>query len=97
MKIHPFQDGNGRLSRALTTLLLLKSGYEFVPYASFEKVIEDNKDNYYLSLRRGQTDIDNKNNSVTEWVTFFLKCMQSQKKNLESKLETDDKNKVIRS
>src|SRR5208283_1459643 len=54
LAIHPFQDGNGRLSRLLTTLLLLRSGYEYVPYASLEAVIEANKDDYYLSLRKTQ-------------------------------------------
>jgi Fic family protein len=53
LAIHPFQDGNGRLSRALTALLLLRAGYEYVPYCSLEGIIEDNKDTYYLSLRRG--------------------------------------------
>jgi hypothetical protein len=43
LEIHPFQDGNGRLSRVLTTLLLLKSGYSYVPYSSLESVIEANK------------------------------------------------------
>ena len=52
--IHPFQDGNGRLSRILTNLLLLKSGYVFVPYVSHEKLIEDNKPDYYMTLRKSQ-------------------------------------------
>jgi Fic family protein len=89
LRIHPFQDGNGRLSRAITTLLFLRSGYSFVPYSSFEKVIEENKEQYYLMLRRGQTDMENGNNGLTDWVTFFLKCMQNQKLNLEKKLETE--------
>ena len=54
LAIHPFQDGNGRLSRILTTLLLLKTGYAYVPYSSLESVIERNKDNYYLALRKTQ-------------------------------------------
>ena len=58
LHIHPFQDGNGRLSRALTTLLLLQLGYSYVPYSSFERVIEENKDSYYLALRRGQAELD---------------------------------------
>lgn len=56
LAIHPFQDGNGRLSRALTTLLLLRSGYSYIPFSSMERVIEDNKDGYYLSLRRAQPE-----------------------------------------
>jgi len=57
LAIHPFQDGNGRLSRVLTTLLLLRSGYEYVPYASLESIVEENKDLYYKALRRTQTTL----------------------------------------
>lgn len=58
LQIHPFQDGNGRLSRALTTLLLLQQGYTYVPYSSLERVIEENKEAYYLALRRAQVELD---------------------------------------
>src|SRR6516225_960182 len=57
LAVHPFKDGNGRLSRVLTTLLLLRAGYGYVPYSSMESVIEANKDNYYLALRRTQQTI----------------------------------------
>ena len=52
LEIHPFQDGNGRLSRVLTTLLLIQAGYAYVPYSSLESVIELNKEAYYLALRQ---------------------------------------------
>ncbi len=58
LHIHPFQDGNGRLSRALTTLLLLQLGYSYVPYSSFERIIEESKDSYYLALRQGQAELE---------------------------------------
>ena len=97
LKIHPFQDGNGRLSRALTALLLLRSSYSYVPYSSLERVIEENKDNYYLSLRRAQETLDkgavkstlNPKGKLSEWITFFLKCMQKQKIALEKKLQDE--------
>ena len=54
LEIHPFQDGNGRLARALTTLLLLRAGYAYVPYSSLEHIIEQGKESYYLALRRTQ-------------------------------------------
>ena len=54
LAIHPFQDGNGRLSRVLVSLLMLKSGYGYIPYSSLESIIEKNKDSYYLSLQRTQ-------------------------------------------
>jgi Fic family protein len=61
LHIHPFQDGNGRLSRALTTLLLLQTGYSYASYSSLERVIEENKDSYYLALRRGQSGLEEVN------------------------------------
>src|SRR5579864_3267923 len=57
LEIHPFQDGNGRLSRILTTLLLLRVGYSYVPYSSLESVIEQSKEGYYLALRQTQVTI----------------------------------------
>ncbi|WP_246663499.1 Fic family protein [Phyllobacterium endophyticum] len=52
LEIHPFQDGNGRLSRILATLPLLQAGYVYVPYSSLESVVENSKDGYYLALRQ---------------------------------------------
>ena len=69
---YPFQDGNGRLSRVLTTLLLLKAGYLYVPYASLERIVEDNKDTYYLALRRADTTLYTDNSRMNEWIVFFL-------------------------
>ncbi|HNZ53285.1 MAG TPA: Fic family protein [bacterium] len=86
LAIHPFQDGNGRLSRILTTLLLLRSGYEYIPYSSLEKVVEANKSDYYLALRQTQGDPE-KNMSV--WIIFFLKMMKKQKDELLEKLEKE--------
>jgi Fic family protein len=100
LHIHPFQDGNGRLSRALTTLLFLQLGYSYVPYSSFERVIEENKDSYYLALRRGQTELEEINakiptkskvkpGGVNDWLEFFLKSMQKQKIALEKKMKDE--------
>jgi len=92
LQIHPFQDGNGRLSRALTTLLLLRFGYSYVPYSSFERVIEENKDAYYLALRRGQGELEKeggKSKGLHDWMIFFLKSMQKQKIALEAKMKDE--------
>lgn len=98
LHIHPFQDGNGRLSRGLTTLLLLQLGYSYVPYSSFERIIEENKDSYYLALRRGQAELEVINSKtkskikpggVNEWLEFFLKSMQKQKIALEAKMKDE--------
>lgn len=86
LAIHPFQDGNGRLSRALTNLLLLKSGYAYVPYSSTESIIEDNKEGYYRALRQTQTILNSEPN-YEPWLMFFLKTLQKQKIRLEYKLE----------
>lgn len=87
LAIHPFQDGNGRLSRILTTLMLLRLGYDYVPYASLEHVIEDNKDLYYKALRRTQTTLKSDTPDWEPWLGFFLRCLKKQKSNLQLKVE----------
>lgn len=72
LAIHPFTDGNGRLSRVLTNLLLLKAGYLYVPYVSHEKLIEDNKPDYYVALRRSQRTFRSKREDIAPWLHFFL-------------------------
>lgn len=89
LEIHPFQDGNGRLSRVLTTLLLLQAGYAYVPYASIEAVIEHSKDHYYLALRRTQQTIRSKTPNWHPWVLFFLRTLQQHKRHLEHKVERE--------
>ena len=89
LAIHPFQDGNGRLSRVLTTLLLMRAGYAYVPYASLERVIEDNKDLYYKALRRTQTTLKSAAPDWTPWVGFFLRCLKKQKDVLARRLDRE--------
>ncbi len=91
LAIHPFQDGNGRLSRILTTLLLLKAGYGYVPYSSLERVIEENKEQYYLTLRRTQKTIYSDNSTLMEWTLFFLRSLRKQIAALEKKLEGESR------
>src|ERR1700733_11156364 len=89
LAIHPFKDGNGRLSRVLTTLLLLRAGYGYVPYSSMETIIEVNKDGYYLALRRTQQTIRKEDQSWEPWLVFFFKTMAKQKDNLASKVNDE--------
>ncbi|MDJ0633289.1 MAG: DUF977 family protein [Xenococcaceae cyanobacterium MO_188.B29] len=89
LAIHPFQDGNGRLSRVLTTLLLLKSGYTYVPFSSLETVVEDNKDSYYLALRRTQQSLKTDKPDWNAWLLFFLRSLKRQKDRLAVKLERE--------
>jgi Fic family protein len=89
LAIHPFQDGNGRLSRILTVYLLLKAGYTYTPYSSIEAVIEQNKESYYLSLRQTQGTLQSDNPNWQPWVLFFLRTLQQQKERLNHKLEEE--------
>ena len=89
LEIHPFQDGNGRLSRILTTLLLMRAGYGYVPYSSMESVIEQNKDQYDLALRRTQGTLRTERPDWQPWVTFFLQSLQRQKARLEKKVQRE--------
>ncbi len=89
LAVHPFQDGNGRLSRALTTLLLLRAGYFYVPYSSLESVIEENKEAYYLALRRTQTTLNNDAPEWEAWLLFFLRALHTQKTRLEARVSRE--------
>lgn len=89
LAIHPFQDGNGRLSRALTTYLLLKEGYVYAPYSSLEAVIEHSKESYYLSLRQTQGTLKTGSPNWQPWVLFFLKALREHKRRLEKKVEAE--------
>jgi Fic family protein len=89
LEIHPFQDGNGRLSRALTTLLLMQAGYAYVPYSSLESVIEQNKEAYYLALRQTQGTIRTDAPNWQPWLVFFLHSLAEQVRRLEKKVERE--------
>ncbi len=78
LAIHPFVDGNGRLSRALINLMMLQFGYNFVPYVSLEEIIEDNQSEYYLSLRQTQKNHKTKNEDITPWLEFFIDVVLEQ-------------------
>jgi Fic family protein len=89
LEIHPFQDGNGRLSRILTTLLLLRSGYSYVPYSSLESVIEHNKEGYYLALRQTQGTIRTDAPNWQPWLLYFLRAVQQQMQRLAQKVQRE--------
>jgi len=89
LEIHPFQDGNGRLSRVLTTLLLIQAGYAYVPYSSLESVIELNKEAYYLALRQTQGTIRTEAPNWQLWLVFFLRSLAEQVRRLEKKVERE--------
>jgi Fic family protein len=89
LEIHPFQDGNGRLSRVLTTLLLLQAGYAYVPYSSLESVVEQSKEAYYLALRQTQGTIRTEAPNWQPWITFYLRALAEQVRKLSRKVERE--------
>lgn len=88
LAIHPFQDGNGRLSRVLTTLMLLRAGYAHVPFSSLESVIESTKEGYYRALRRTQTTLSSNDPDWEAWLIYFLRSLTKQKDALAHRLST---------
>lgn len=94
LNVHPFQDGNGRLSRVLTNLLLLKEGYLYMPYVSHEKFVEDNKNDYYISLRRSQKTFG-KVEDITAWLDFFLTMIFKQSEMAVELLESEQIEKLL--
>src|SRR3990167_5739628 len=80
LNIHPFKDGNGRLSRILTNLLLLQAGYLYMPYVSHEKLVEDQKPQYYLALRKSQKTFKKGAGDIASWLEFFLDIILAQSK-----------------
>jgi Fic family protein len=89
LEIHPFQNGNGRLSRVLITLLLLQTGYAYVSYSSLERVIEKRKEGYYRALRQTQGTIRTERPNWQPWVIFFLRALLAQVRNLSRKVERE--------
>jgi len=90
LAIHPFQDGNGRISRVLTTLLLLRDGYNHIPYASLERIIEDNKELYYKALRSTQASFNTEEVDWQPWLLFFLRSLLRHAEFLKKKLLQED-------
>jgi Fic family protein len=89
LKIHPFEDGNGRLSRVLTNLLLLRSGYQFVQYVSHEQLVEHRKDEYYIALRKSQETFKTDHDTISPWLNFFLSAVREQATKALSYLEEE--------
>ena len=89
LKIHPFEDGNGRLSRVLTNLLLLRSGYQFIQYVSHEQIVERRKDEYYIALRKSQETFKTDHDTISPWLNFFLSVVKEQATKALSYLEEE--------
>jgi len=94
LSVHPYQDGNGRLSRLLTSLLLMKQDYKFIQYVSFENIIETKKEEYYRTLMEGQKNRSRKNERIDGWIMFFLDCLIDLTRRLDVKYKTYSKLKT---
>ncbi|MFH1542104.1 MAG: Fic family protein [bacterium] len=95
LNIHPFEDGNGRLSRILTNLILLREGYRYVPYISHEKLVEDLKPEYYLALRKSQKTLGRKNENIADWLDFFLTVLLKQAEMAVALLSAENIDKLL--
>jgi Fic family protein len=95
LNIHPFQDGNGRLSRILTNMLLLKAEYLYIPYVSHEKLIEDNKPDYYMALRKSQKTLKTKKAKIVPWLDFFFSVILKQSKMAMELLSKENIEKLL--
>jgi Fic family protein len=95
LSIHPYQDGNGRLSRLLTSLLLIKQDYRFIQFVSFENVVETKKEGYYKALMEGQKNRDKRTERIDSWVVFFLDCLIELTRRLDVKYAIYSKLKTV--
>lgn len=95
LAIHPFKDGNGRLSRALTNFLLLKTGYTYIPYVSLDEIIEETKAEYYLSLRATQKNHKTDQEDITPWLGYLLSALIEQAKRAKKIMEEDQPEKLL--
>jgi Fic family protein len=95
LAIHPFIDGNGRLSRALINLLMLQYSYDFVPYVSSEEIFEDRQNEYYLSLRQTQKNHKTKNENISPWLEFFIETVLEQTKKALDLLAGQENEKLL--
>ncbi len=95
LAIHPFHDGNGRLSRALTNLLLLQAGYAYIPYVSLEEIVEDWKEQYYLSLRGAQSHHKTDREDITTWILFMLDVLLRQAETARDLIEGNEPEQTL--
>ncbi|MDD5528291.1 MAG: Fic family protein [Patescibacteria group bacterium] len=95
LAIHPFKDGNGRMSRALTNLLLLKSGYSYAPYVALDEIIEETKADYYLALRAAQKNHKTDREDITPWVEYLLSALVEQTEKARGLMESDQPEKLL--
>jgi Fic family protein len=95
LAIHPFHDGNGRLSHALTNLLLLQSGYAYIPYVSHEEIIEDRREAYYFALRGAQRHHKTDREDISTWIDYLLEVLLAQAESARHLIERNEPETVL--
>ncbi len=95
LAVHPFNDGNGRLSRALTNLLLLRSDYAYIPYVSLDEIIENTKAEYYMALHKTQNDHKTDHEDITPWVNYLLDSLVAHADKARSLMEGEHPEKLL--
>lgn len=86
--IHPFRDGNGRVSRLATTLLLESEGFRVGRYISVERIVEDTKEEYYRVLADCSRGWHEGENAIVPWWNYFLSVVRRAYRDLEHRLES---------
>lgn len=95
LAIHPFKDGNGRVSRALTNLLLLKAGYAYTPYVSLDEIIEETRSEYYLALRATQKHHKSDHEDITIWAEYLLGTLLEQAVRAKKLMDAEQPEKLL--
>ena len=95
LAIHPFSDGNGRVSRALTNFLLIQAGYSYVPYVSLDEIIEQTKVDYCLALRATQKNHGTNHEDIMPWVNYFLGALTEQTERARKIMNEDQPEKLL--
>lgn len=88
--IHPFRDGNGRVSRLATTLLLQEHGFQVARYISLERFVEESKENYYGVLAECSQGWHEGKNEIVPWWNYFLSVLRSAYKEFERQMESTE-------
>ena len=83
------------LAAVLTNLLLLQQGYVYMPYISHEKLVEDNKPEYYLALRQSQKTFRTEKETITPWATFFFSMLHEQSRRAVELLSREQTDKLL--
>ena len=94
--IHPFKDGNGRISRLLSLLLLYKNGFGAGKYVSFEEQINNNKGYYYETLRESSAGWDTNENTYVPFIQSFLSTLYMCYKELDKRFNVVNSNKITK-